>query len=74
MDKIVMEDKKSSRLLSLEEFKEKHRPPINIRWAIQKSYSEMVESGALLRYGRKILIDPDAFWAWLREKGRKDAY
>jgi len=33
----------------------------------------MVESGALLRYGRKILIDPDAFWVWLREKGREDA-
>ncbi len=63
----------SDRLLSVEEFKEKHGPPINIRWAIQKSYCEMVESGALLRYVRKILIDPDAFWIWLREKGREDA-
>ena len=74
MDNFVMEDKKPTRLLSVEEFKKKHQPPINIRWAIQKSYCEMVEAGALLRYGRKILIDPDAFWSWLKEKGRKDAY
>ena len=73
MKELVMEDKKPNPLLSVEEFKKQHRPPINIRWAIQKSYCEMVESGALLRYGRKILIDPDAFWVWLREKGREDA-
>ena len=73
MDKYVMEDKTSSRLLTVEEFKERHRPPINIRWAIQKNYIEMVDAGALMRYGRKILIDPNAFWNWLKEKGRRDA-
>ena len=63
----------SDRLLSVEEFKEKQMPPINMRGAIQKNYTEMVEAGVLFRYGRKILIDPDTFWVWLKEKGRKDA-
>ena len=53
--------------------KEKQMPPINMRWAIKKNYTEMVEAGVLFRYGRKILIDPDTFWVWLKEKGRKDA-
>ena len=44
MKELVMDDKKPNPLLSVEEFKKKHRPPINIRWAIQKSYCEMVES------------------------------
>ena len=73
MKELVMEDKKPNPLLSVEEFKKKHMPPINIRWAIQKSYCEMVESGALLWFGRKNLSAADAFGVWLREKGREDA-
>ena len=63
----------SLELVSVEAFKRQHRPPINIRWAIQKNYHEMVEAGALYRFGRKLLIDPHSFWLWLREKGRRDA-
>ena len=72
MDRYVMEDKTFpdfSRLRSLR----RDTGLINIRWAIQKNYIEMVDAGALMRYGRKILIDPNAFWNWLKEKGRRDA-
>ena len=48
----------SDRLLSVEELKEKQMPPINMRWAIQKNYTEMVEAGVLFRYGRKVLDRP----------------
>ncbi len=57
-------------LLSVAEFTKHHHPPINLRWAIQQHYSEMAECGVVLRFGRKILIDPGAFWTWLRQKGR----
>ena len=58
-------------LVSVEAFRKE--APVNMRWAIQKHYGEMVKAGALYSYGRKLLIDPDAFWAWLREKGRREA-
>ena len=53
--------------LKVNEFQKK--APINLRWAIQKNYTEMVEWKVLVRYGRKLLIDPDRFWDWLRSRG-----
>ncbi len=54
-------------LLTIKEFQSS--VPINLRWAIQKNYTEMVEWKVLVRYGRKLLIDPDRFWDWLRSRG-----
>ena len=60
-------------LLAVEDFIKRHRPPVNMRWTIQKHFTELVEYGALLKLGRKLLIDPEAFWTWLRERGRREA-
>ena len=65
------QDRSRNQLLSIQQFR--HASPINLRWAIQQHYSEMVEAGALLKYGRKILIDPQAFWKWLRDHGQRKA-
>ena len=51
-------------LLKVNDFQKK--APINLRWAIQQ---KMVEWKVLVRYGRKLLIDPDRFWDWLRSRG-----
>ena len=32
-------------LLAVEDFIKRHRPPVNMRWTIQKHYQEMVEAG-----------------------------
>ena len=47
------------------------RAPINLRWAIQRYYTSLVEYGVIVRYGRKILISPSKFWGWLsfQDKG-----
>jgi len=60
-------------LLAVEDFIKTHKPPVSVRWQIQKSYPELVEAGALLRIGRKLLISPQHFWEWLRERGRREA-
>lgn len=73
MEKIKRTEPQRPELVSVETFTSKHQPPINLRWAIQRHYHEMVDAGALLRFGRKLLIDPESFWVWLREKGRRDA-
>ena len=41
--------------------------PINLRWAIHKHRDEMISYGALVRFGRNLLINPPAFWAWVSE-------
>ena len=60
-------------LLAVEDFIKRHRPPVNMRWTIQKHYQEMVEAGVMLRHGRKLLVDPTKFWDWLRERGSREA-
>ncbi len=54
-------------LLKVNEFQKK--ASINLRWAIQQNYTEMIEWKVLVRYGRKLLIDLDRFWDWLRSRG-----
>ena len=44
--------------------------PLNLRWALQKHYTALLESGVVIRYGKKILIDEEKFWGWLRSRGR----
>lgn len=33
----------------------------------------LLEAGAIVRLGRKVLIDEAAFFAWVREQGRRRA-
>jgi len=42
--------------------------PVNLRWALQKHYSELVDAGVVIRYGRKILLDEENIWRWLRSR------
>ena len=44
--------------------------PVNLRWALQKHYTELVEAGVVIRYGRKILLDEEKIWGWLKSRGR----
>lgn len=38
-----------------------------VRWAIfNEDFNGLVKSGAILRVGRKVLIDPVLFMAWMR--------
>jgi len=46
--------------------------PINLRWAIQRHYTSLVEYGVIVRYGRKILISPSKFWDWLSIQSKGD--
>jgi hypothetical protein len=32
----------------------------------------LIECGAILRLGRKVLIDPPRFFIWIRQKNRRD--
>lgn len=59
------------KLVAISSFQESS--PINLRWAIQLHYDELVHSGVLFRFGRKLLIDPEQFWVWLRESGHQAA-
>ena len=51
-------------LLTVKDFD--NQIPINVRWAIQKQSCRLEEIGALIRYGRKLLIDPEKFYEWLK--------
>ena len=57
-------------LVSVVDFIKKHNPPINVRWALQRHRREMLQSGAICQFGRKILVSPDRFWDWLRDPDR----
>ena len=57
-------------LVSVVDFIKNHNPPISLRWAIQKHRREMLQSGAICQFGRKILVSPDRFWNWLRDPDR----
>lgn len=47
--------------------------PIHVRWAIQKFRDELVRHQVLYKYGRKVLLDEEAFWSWLKERGQQAA-
>ena len=54
----------NSILLTVKEFQK--QAPISVRWAIQRNSCRLEEIGALIRYGRKLLIDPEKFYEWLK--------
>jgi len=60
----------SATLVKVCEFQK--RAPINLRWAIQRHYTSLVEYGVIVRYGRKILISPSKFWDWLSIQSKGD--
>jgi len=45
--------------------------PVNVRWAIQKYGTLLMERGAVVRYGRKLLVNPNLFMSWLASKEAK---
>ena len=55
-------------LLTVKDFD--NQIPINVRWAIQKHGCRLEEFGALIRYGKKLLIDPEKFYEWLKTQNR----
>ena len=59
------------KLVSVDDFIENHHPPINMRWAIQKHQKEMKDEKVIIRFGNKILIQPENFWRWLFEREGK---
>ena len=52
-------------LVSLNEFIKSHRPPVNMRWLLQLHELELRGAGAVVRFGRRILVCPEKFWSWL---------
>ncbi len=55
-------------LLTVKQLAEKHPafPVGGIRWQIfHEQTNGLAESGAILRCGRKVLIDEDRYFAWL---------
>jgi hypothetical protein len=46
-------------------------PEAGIRWAIFNAHENgLADSGAIIRVGRKVLIDPDLYLNWLRTNPR----
>ncbi len=60
-------------LLTFRQFCEKHRafPVGGLRHRINLDGQSMIEAGAVLRLGAKILIDEVKFFQWLRDNQRQ---
>ncbi|MBF0340085.1 MAG: hypothetical protein HQL95_03875 [Magnetococcales bacterium] len=44
--------------------------PINARWAwFNRKDNGLEESGAVIRYGRRLLVNPAKFFEWLEKQG-----
>ena len=59
-------------LLTIRQFSQRHPafPEGGIRHRVFHAESNgLAESGAILRNGRRVLIDEERFFAWLRERG-----
>ncbi|HAT50436.1 MAG: hypothetical protein HQL07_03055 [Nitrospirae bacterium] len=47
--------------------------PINARWAwFNRKDNGLEESGAVIRYGRRLLVNPTKFFEWLEKQGLDD--
>lgn len=63
-------------LLTVKQFAEKHPafPEGGIRWQIfNEATNGLAESEAIIRNGRKVLIDEDRYFAWLDCQNRRAA-
>jgi hypothetical protein len=59
-------------LLTVKQFSERHRafPIGGLRHRIfHADTNGLTESGAIVRNGRRVLIDEDKFFVWLRDRG-----
>ena len=57
-------------LIPLAKFIKNGRCPVNPRWLIFQEGSEMETYGAIVKYGRKWLVDEAKFFDYLRGRGR----
>jgi hypothetical protein len=56
-------------LVQFTEFEEKC--PINARWAwLKRKENGLEKSGAVIRYGRRLLVNPIRFFEWLETQGK----
>lgn len=63
-------------VLTVRQMSEKHRAFTEggLRWQIfHEQTNGLAESGAILRCGRKVLIDEDRYFAWLDRQNRRAA-
>ena len=63
-------------LLTVKQLAEKHPafPQGGIRWQLfNEKQNGLAESGAVIRVGRKVLIDEDRYFAWLDRQNRRAA-
>ncbi len=50
-------------------------PVGGIRWQIfNQDKNGLKESGAIVRIGRKVLIDPDKFFSWIKKQQDKEPF
>jgi hypothetical protein len=61
------------KLIPLSEFERSGESPINLRALVFKQGPSLERHGALVRYGRKLLVDPQLLDQWLRDNSRKEA-
>jgi hypothetical protein len=63
-------------LLTVRQFSEKHPafPVGGLRWTLfHEATNGLAASGAVIRLGRKILIDESLFFSWLDSQNRRAA-
>jgi hypothetical protein len=60
-------------LVRLADFRKSGRCPINVYHAISRFRDELLERGALIRWGSCYLVDEPEFFAWLRDNSRRDS-
>lgn len=63
-------------LQTVRQFSTKHPafPEAGLRWKISKANENgLAKSGAIVRDGRRVLIDEDRFFAWLEARQQRAA-
>jgi len=57
-------------LIAVSKFEKSGLSPVNLRSLIFRNGPLLESSGVLVRYGRKLLIDPELLDEWLRTHSR----
>lgn len=60
-------------LLPIREFSENHLWPSerSLRMLVFHNGPAMEEAGALVRFGKRLLIDPERFFEWVKNSSKK---
>jgi hypothetical protein len=61
-------------LIPLVEFEKSGVSPVNLRGLVFRKGPLLEQCGVLVRYGRKLLIDPDLLDEWLRENSHEGVW